>query len=178
MVSGYNRHATIQNSDFSYIGGNAIAAWGYTNETEGAGHPQAGIDGTDGMFVFALDISSHLQETTHVTPLLPPIPPVKSAFTWVIAYCDCVAHGIWCRKSKAPSTSRPRQPNPTLLATYSSTVIILNHRVCSLRQDHAPVSMPTMVSEEVILSCTSKSEEVIVADIAPKPRVLHLQGIG
>jgi hypothetical protein len=48
MVSGYNRNATIQHSDFSYIGGNAIAAWGYTNETSGDNHPQAGVDGTDG----------------------------------------------------------------------------------------------------------------------------------
>merc|ERR1719506_3531317 len=57
MVSGYNRHATIQNSDFSFIGGNAIAAWGYTNETETdpgrpgvkiENAPHAGVDGTDG----------------------------------------------------------------------------------------------------------------------------------
>ena len=33
MVSGYNRHATITNSDFAFVGGNAVAAWGYTNET-------------------------------------------------------------------------------------------------------------------------------------------------
>ena len=57
MVSGYNRNATIQGSDFSYIGGNAIAAWGYTNETASdpgrpgvviENHPAAGVDGTDG----------------------------------------------------------------------------------------------------------------------------------
>lgn len=48
MVSGFNRNATIRNSDFAYIGGNAIAAWGYTNETSGDNHPQAGVDGTDG----------------------------------------------------------------------------------------------------------------------------------
>jgi len=57
MLSGYNRYATIENSDFSYIGGNAMVAWGYTNETENTGfpyytptenHPQAGVDGTDG----------------------------------------------------------------------------------------------------------------------------------
>jgi len=48
MVSGYNRNATIQNSDFSYVGGNAVAAWGYTNETSGDNHPKAGVDGTDG----------------------------------------------------------------------------------------------------------------------------------
>jgi hypothetical protein len=34
MVSGYNRNATITNSDFSFIGGNAIVSWGYTNETD------------------------------------------------------------------------------------------------------------------------------------------------
>lgn len=57
MVSGYNRDATIQNSDFAYLGGNAIAAWGYTNETDYdpgrpgvklENAPAAGVDGTDG----------------------------------------------------------------------------------------------------------------------------------
>ena len=57
MVSGYNRHATIKNSDFAFIGGNAIAAWGYTNETATdpgrpgekiENFPEAGVDGTDG----------------------------------------------------------------------------------------------------------------------------------
>jgi hypothetical protein len=28
MLAGYNRNATVQHSDFSYIGGNAIASWG------------------------------------------------------------------------------------------------------------------------------------------------------
>ena len=57
MISGYNRNATVQLSDFSYLGGNAIASWGFTNETatdpgrpgvaiENA--PAAGVDGTDG----------------------------------------------------------------------------------------------------------------------------------
>jgi hypothetical protein len=57
MVSGYNRNATIQHSEFAYVGGNAVAAWGYTNETatdpgrpgvEITNHPMAGVDGTDG----------------------------------------------------------------------------------------------------------------------------------
>merc|ERR1711904_596793 len=57
LISGYNRNATVQDSDFSYIGGNGIASWGYTNETENSGfpyytpntnYPQAGVDGTDG----------------------------------------------------------------------------------------------------------------------------------
>ena len=33
MVSGYNRNTSILDSDFAFLGGNAIAAWGYTNET-------------------------------------------------------------------------------------------------------------------------------------------------
>jgi len=57
MISGFNRNATVSNSDFAYIGGNAIASWGYTNETATdpgrpgialAGYPAAGVDGTDG----------------------------------------------------------------------------------------------------------------------------------
>jgi hypothetical protein len=48
FVSGNNRNATVEDSDFAFIGGNAIAAWGFTNETMGDGHPAAGVDGTDG----------------------------------------------------------------------------------------------------------------------------------
>lgn len=57
MISGYNRNTTVTNSEFSYIGGNAVAAWGYTNETkydrgrpgiELTNYPKAGVDGTDG----------------------------------------------------------------------------------------------------------------------------------
>ena len=57
MVSGYNRYATVSNSDFAFVGGNAVAAWGYTNETATdpgrpgvaiENHPTAGVDGTDG----------------------------------------------------------------------------------------------------------------------------------
>jgi len=57
MVSGYNRHTTISNSDFTYIGGTAIVAWGYTNETAtdpgrpgvvAENWPAAGVYGTDG----------------------------------------------------------------------------------------------------------------------------------
>ncbi len=36
----------MTNSDFSYIGGNAVAAWGYTDES--ATSPASGVDGTDG----------------------------------------------------------------------------------------------------------------------------------
>mmetsp|Transcript_4055 Transcript_4055/g.6173 ORF Transcript_4055/g.6173 Transcript_4055/m.6173 type:complete len:357 (-) Transcript_4055:62-1132(-) len=57
MISGFNRNATIRNSDFSFIGGSAIVAWGYTNETATdpgrpgvalENWPMAGVDGTDG----------------------------------------------------------------------------------------------------------------------------------
>ncbi len=57
FVSGYNRYATVKDSDFAFIGGNAVAAWGYTNETATdpgrpgvalANYPKAGVDGTDG----------------------------------------------------------------------------------------------------------------------------------
>jgi len=57
MLSGFNRNATISASDFEYIGGNAIASWGFTNETASdparpgialTGYPAAGVDGTDG----------------------------------------------------------------------------------------------------------------------------------
>lgn len=57
MVSGYNRHATVANSDFAYLGGNAVVSWGFTNETDAdpgrpgvdlENAPAAGVDGTDG----------------------------------------------------------------------------------------------------------------------------------
>lgn len=56
-LSGYNRYATVQGCDFSFIGDNAMVSLGYTNETENSGFPYyrpqtgfpaAGIDGTDG----------------------------------------------------------------------------------------------------------------------------------
>ena len=50
-VTVIGRHATVQNSDFSFIGGNAVASWGYTNETATdpgrnyplTNYPQAGV---------------------------------------------------------------------------------------------------------------------------------------
>mmetsp|Transcript_55434 Transcript_55434/g.172019 ORF Transcript_55434/g.172019 Transcript_55434/m.172019 type:complete len:820 (-) Transcript_55434:96-2555(-) len=57
FISGYNRNATVQDSAFEFIGGSAMASWGYTNETENSGfpyyrpntnYPMAGVDGTDG----------------------------------------------------------------------------------------------------------------------------------
>ena len=69
MVSGFNRNATVTGSDFEFIGGNAVAAWGYTNETENTGfpyyrpntnYPQGGVDGTDGNHPRYTTITSNL----------------------------------------------------------------------------------------------------------------------
>ena len=51
FLSGYTRNATIANSSFSYIGDNAMAAWGYTAEPAGEAHglpAGTGMDGTGG----------------------------------------------------------------------------------------------------------------------------------
>ena len=45
MISGYNRNATIQKSEFVWIGDSAIASWGYTT---GSSVDGMGPDGTDG----------------------------------------------------------------------------------------------------------------------------------
>ena len=45
MISGYNRNATIQGSEFVWIGSSAIAQWGYTSGSSVKG---MGWDGTDG----------------------------------------------------------------------------------------------------------------------------------
>ena len=45
MLSGYNRYATVQKSDFSWLGSTAIASWGYTNGSDIVG---MGPDGTEG----------------------------------------------------------------------------------------------------------------------------------
>jgi len=45
MISGYNRFATVRNSEFVWIGSSAIISWGYTQGIPGL---QEGWDGTDG----------------------------------------------------------------------------------------------------------------------------------
>ena len=48
MLSKYHRHATVSHNSFSWLGGTAIALWGWTDElTDGGIH---GIDGTAGIF--------------------------------------------------------------------------------------------------------------------------------
>ena len=51
FLSGYTRNVTIANSTFSYIGDNAMAAWGYTQDLPGNDNHLplgTGIDGTTG----------------------------------------------------------------------------------------------------------------------------------
>ncbi len=45
FFSGYNRNASVTNSEFVSVGETAVAQWGYT---EGSGVPGMGFDGTDG----------------------------------------------------------------------------------------------------------------------------------
>ena len=48
MLSAYNDHPTVSNSEFAWMGGSAIAAWGFTDElSDGGVH---GVDGTGGDF--------------------------------------------------------------------------------------------------------------------------------
>eukprot|EP01063_Lacrimia_lanifica_P013035 TRINITY_DN196_c0_g1_i2.p1 TRINITY_DN196_c0_g1~~TRINITY_DN196_c0_g1_i2.p1 ORF type:complete len:793 (+),score=349.08 TRINITY_DN196_c0_g1_i2:64-2442(+) len=46
MISKYNRNATVERNEFSWIGGSGVASWGFTNET--GANPLEGFDGTDG----------------------------------------------------------------------------------------------------------------------------------
>ena len=40
MISGYNRNTTVRDSWFSFLGGSAMAGWGYTDEDNGMGGDQ------------------------------------------------------------------------------------------------------------------------------------------
>lgn len=46
----YNRGAVINASHFAYLGGSAVAAWGYTASTDPTVPVGTGIDGTAGNF--------------------------------------------------------------------------------------------------------------------------------
>lgn len=58
MVSGYNRDALIENNTLSWIGSNAVVAWGRTNET--AADRFQGFDGTDGNHPLRTTLSQNL----------------------------------------------------------------------------------------------------------------------
>ena len=48
MLSKYHRHASITNSTFAWLGGSAVALWGWTDEvSDGGVH---GVDGTGGEY--------------------------------------------------------------------------------------------------------------------------------
>jgi hypothetical protein len=48
MISAYNQYATVEQSEFAWMGGSAIGAWGWTDETSDGGIH--GVDGTTGTF--------------------------------------------------------------------------------------------------------------------------------
>ena len=48
MVSGYNRDASVSDSSFAYLGGSAMAGWGYTTSSDPEIPGGIGIDGTNG----------------------------------------------------------------------------------------------------------------------------------
>ena len=39
MLSGFNRDAEVSGSEFAFIGGSAMAGWGYTNALDDPGVP-------------------------------------------------------------------------------------------------------------------------------------------
>jgi hypothetical protein len=50
MLSGYNRRHVVNASQFSYLGGTAVAAWGFTSSIDTSVPAGVGIDGTAGNF--------------------------------------------------------------------------------------------------------------------------------
>ena len=48
QVSGYNRNASVIDSEFAYLGGSAMTGWGYTTSDDPQIPPGVGIDGTNG----------------------------------------------------------------------------------------------------------------------------------
>ena len=58
MLSKYHRNATVRDSEFAWLGGSAIALWGYTDElSDGGAH---GYDGTGGDFPLRTTIEGNL----------------------------------------------------------------------------------------------------------------------
>ena len=48
QVSGYNRNASVTDSEFAYLGGSAMTSWGYTSSNDPQVPAGVGIDGTNG----------------------------------------------------------------------------------------------------------------------------------
>ena len=61
MISGYARNATVNGSDFRFIGGTAVATWGRTDEMTDNG--RNGFDATAGNFPRFVTISNNLVDT-------------------------------------------------------------------------------------------------------------------
>eukprot|EP00935_MAST-01C_sp_MAST-1C-sp1_P002250 g2250.t1 len=58
MLSGYHRHALVNASDFFYLGGTAVAAWGKTDEMADGG--RRGFDATQGDFPIFTVVQNNL----------------------------------------------------------------------------------------------------------------------
>jgi len=148
MVSGYNRNATIADSDFAYIGNSAIVAWGYTNETSGIGHPAAGIDGTDGnhprytsvlrnlareVGLYEKQNSFYMQAKTAQSTIIGNVffngPRAGINYNDGFGGGDELAHNLVfsaCRESgdHGPFNSWDRQPYLTVVATGTASLIM------------------------------------------------------
>ena len=61
LLSGYARNATVNGSDFRFIGGTAVATWGRTDEITDNG--RNGFDATAGDFPRFVTISNNLVDT-------------------------------------------------------------------------------------------------------------------
>lgn len=58
MISKYNLNAEVKGCSFEWLGGSAVAAWGWTDEiSDGGIH---GIDGTGGHFPTGTKITNNL----------------------------------------------------------------------------------------------------------------------
>ena len=58
MLSKYHRNATVRDSEFAWLGGSAIALWGFTDELSDDG--AHGYDGTGGDFPLRTTIEGNL----------------------------------------------------------------------------------------------------------------------
>ena len=85
-LAGFNRNATIRNSEFSWIGDTAIALWGRTKSVmvpaDAAGHAflVEGIDGTNGEQPRGTNIIANIvRELGHYSKQAAPFFQAKSA---------------------------------------------------------------------------------------------------
>ena len=103
MISAYNRNTTVEHSEFAWMGGSAIAAWGWTDEiSDGGVH---GVDGTTGTFPRYTKVLYNLFHEIGK----------KTRYSLLVSICNFVFHignrgsfQAFGRSSPLPS-SRPRR---------------------------------------------------------------------